>query len=259
MKMLLRLACRLILTLAVWNTVQAQESTSINYYAQIKDYDLSKILMADSFLAEDREGTKEKMRRAEPLGFIGSDYQRFYIHFLSMKRPAGNKYRYTISGKTRVRETIRPFSGTVTVKQAALKKVMEYGNYKQGVATCAVDLLEDPKQSSTGSIKGTLLLGFVIDNKGVFRYDALQFYADGFSNNTFKGNWTSYKTGAVKKCNWGDYRIPESGDLDVGAGEFSPDSKYFDKGWKYYILSLFGETETDVELGKRNEAAQWWK
>ncbi len=259
MKTLTLRVCLLMLTLAVWNATHAQESTTTNFYTQIAGYDLSRILLADSFLAEDREGANDKMRRAEPIGFIGSDYQRFFIHFLSMKQRAGNKYVYDVQGKTRVRETIRPFSGTITVRQAELEKVVEYGTYKQGFATCAVELLEDPKQSSTGSIKGTMLIGFVIDNGGVFRYDALMFYADVFANNTFEGTWTSYKTGAVKKCNWGDYRIPESGDLDNGAGEFVPSAKYFDKGWKYYLLSMFGETEIDVELGKAKEGTQWWK
>ena len=138
-----------------------------------------------------------------------------------MKKSAGNKYLYIVPVQTRVRETIRSFSSTLTMKQATLEKVVEYGTYKQGTAACAVELLEDPKQISTGSIKGTMLIGFVIDNQGVIRYDALLFYADVFANNTFQGNWTSSKTGAVKKCNWGDYRIPESGDLDKFAGKYT--------------------------------------
>jgi hypothetical protein len=72
---------------------------------------------------------------------------------------------------------------------------------------------------------------FLIDNKGQFRYDAISFSADGFSNNQFIGSWTSYKTDASKKCNWGDYRIPECGDLDIGAGELSISEKYSKNGW----------------------------
>ena len=29
----------------------------------------------------------------------------------------------------------------------------------------------------------------------------------------------------------GHYRIPNSGDLDVGAGDFSPNTKYLNNGW----------------------------
>nr|MBP6410083.1 hypothetical protein [Pseudarcicella sp.] len=64
--------------------------------------------------------------------------------------------------------------------------------------------------------------------------DAISFNSDGFFNNQFIGSWTSYKTNTSKKCNWGDYRIPESGNLDVGAGEFSVDEKYLKNGWKNY-------------------------
>ncbi len=65
----------------------------------------------------------------------------------------------------------------------------------------------------------------------------------------------SYKTNISKKCNFGDYRIPESVNLDIGAGEFSPDPKFFDKGWKSYSFSLYGETEIE----QKKEKEKWWK
>ncbi|WP_343321766.1 hypothetical protein [Sphingobacterium multivorum] len=45
--------------------------------------------------------------------------------------------------------------------------------------------------------------------------NTLYYYGDGFSNNSFEGSWTNYKTKMAKKCNWGDFSIPESGDLDA--------------------------------------------
>ncbi len=59
---------------------------------------------------------------------------------------------------------------------------------------------------------------------------------DSFSNNGFIGTWTSYKTNTSKKCNWGDYRIPDCGDLDSGTGEFMVSSKYIKNGWLEYML-----------------------
>ncbi|MDY3548983.1 hypothetical protein PG291_10270 [Riemerella anatipestifer] len=231
-----------------------------NFYNEIKNYDISRIIVADSIIIEDRENTKEKVAKAEPIGFIGDDYQRFYIHFISVIQNPKNQYEYFVYGKTKVKETIRPFQGTIVVKKANIKKDDDiYPNYKVGLATCEVNFYEDRKLTSTGFIKGEMTIGYVIDTKNNFRYNALYFYTDGFSNNEFKGIWTSYKTNISKKCNFGDYRIPESGDLDIGAGEFSPDPKYFDKGWKYYILSLYGETEIDTEIGHKKEKEKWWE
>ena len=237
----------------------AQENGK-DFYSEIKHYDISRIIVADSIIVEDGESTKEKLVKTEPIGFIGNDYQRFYIHFISVIQNPKNQYEYFVYGKTKVKETVRPFQGTITIKKANIKKDNDfYPNYKFGYATCEVNFYEDKKLTSTGFFNGEMEIGYVIDPKNNFRYNALYFYADGFSNNQFQGTWTSYKTNIAKKCNFGDYRIPESGDLDIGAGEFSPAPKYFDKGWKYYMLSLYGETEVDVEIGRKQEKTKWWK
>ncbi|MDI3321430.1 hypothetical protein [Pinibacter soli] len=246
----------LILTILFFEQVYAQKIESQNFYDEIKNYDVSRVITADSITVEEVENAKVKLAKAEPFGFIGDDCQRFYIHFISVIQNPNNHYEYFVYGKTKVKEIVRPFQGTLVVEKAIIAKK---NDHEQGIATCEVNLFEDIKMTSTGFIKGTMTVGFVIDSEKNFKYDALLFYTDGFSNNEFKGTWRSYKTNTVKKCNWGDYRIPESGDLDIGAGEFSPNSKYFDKGWNYYILSLSGDTEIDVELGRKNEKIKWWK
>lgn len=225
-----------------------------NFYKEIKNYDIAEILTTENIITENNE----TLKKAEPIGFIGNDYQRFYIHFISVIKNKDNPYEYLVQGKTKVKETIRPFLGTLTIKNATIGKDDDFPEYPLGFATCEVNFYEDKKMTSTGSFKGTMTIGYVKKNNQLI-YDAVAFYTDGFSNNEFKGKWTSYKTGLSKKCNWGDYRIPESGDLDIGSGEFSPNSKYFDKGWKYYILSMYGETELDVDLGKKKEKIKWWK
>lgn len=240
------------------NTAYAQSKADVDFYKQIKNYNISTVLMADTILAEDRENSKEKIKRAEPIGFIGNDYQRFFIHLISVKKSTTNPYEYIVSGKTKVRETIRPFDGKIIIKKAILYTDGDLPNYQQGLATCEVNFTEDKLQTSTGVIKGSLQIGFALEKLNKIKYNALMFYADGFSNNTFRGTWTSYRTKVIKKCNWGDYRIPDSGDLDIGAGEFSANPKYFNKGWKNYILTQFGETEIDVDKAKKNERKKWW-
>ena len=250
----------IFLTVLLFGKTSAQDTTTISFFDQIKIYDLSTVLAADSVLAEDREDGKEKFKRAEILGFIGDDYQRLFIHFVSVIQNPTNPYEYLVYGKTKVKEIICSFKGTITIRQARIYKSGDIPTYKQGFASCDVVLYEDKKQSSTGFIKGKLKSEFLIDSKGQFRYDALMFDGDGFSNNQFVGSWTSYKTNASKKCHWGDYRIPSCGDLDIGAGEFSINDKYLKNGWTNYQLAWGTYPETpEVKSAKQKESEHWWK
>jgi hypothetical protein len=251
----------IILTTFLFGQTYAQDTATTDFYAKIKNYDLSTILTADSFLAEDREDSKDKINRAEILGFIGNDYQRLFIHFISVIQNPTDPYEYLVYGKTMVKETICSFQGTIIIKEARIFKSGDIPVYEQGFATCDVVLYEDKKQPSTGFFKGKLTSNFIIDNKGQFRYDALMFFADGFSNNQFVGNWTSYKTNTSKKCNWGDYRIPESGDFDIGAGEFSVNEKYVKNGWLSYMLENMSPNGAIVKpkVDKKAEIRKWWE
>ena len=257
----LRYTTIIILTVLLFNKTYAQDKTTTDFFDQIKNYELSTIFNTESFLAEDREHGKDKTKRAEILGFIGDDYQRLYIHFISVIQNPTNPYEYLVFGKKKVKETICSFQGTIIIKEARVYKSGDIPSYKQGFANSEIILFEDKKQSSTGFIKGKLKSRFLIDNKGQFRYDALMFVADGFSNNQFVGNWTSYKTNVSKKCNWGDYRIPECGNLDIGAGEFSVNEKYIKNGWVSYMLENMMPNGAIVKptVNNKTEFKKWWE
>jgi hypothetical protein len=47
----------------------------------------------------------------------------------------------------------------------------------------------------------------------------------------------------IKRCNWGDFRIPNSGDLDGGAAGFSP-WKHKENGWQD-----FGDQKKRIQNG----------
>lgn len=249
------------MTVLLFETTYAQDTTTTNFFEQIKNYDLSTVLKADSILTEDREDGKEKIKLAEILGFIGDDYRRLFINFISVIQNPTNPYEYLVFGKTKVKETICSFQGTITIRQARIYKSSDIPTYKQGVATCDLILYEDKKQFSTGYFTGKLTSNFIIDNKGQFRYDALMFVADGFSNNQFVGSWTSYKTNTSKKCNWGNYRIPDCGDLDIGAGEFSVNQKYAKNGWVSYMLENMSPNDAIVKpkVDNKTENKKWWE
>jgi len=244
--------------------VFAQESPTIDFFAQVKNYDLSMVMAADSIFT----GVKMHENRGEILGFIGDNYQRLHIHFISIIQNPLDPYEYLAYGKTKVKENISSFLGTMKVTKSKLYKEIEamnnfdnYEQYKQGYAELKVNLYEDSKQNSTGFFSGKLTIDFVIDKKGVLKYDALMFEADGFFNNQFIGTWTSYKTKSTKKCNWGEYRIPESGDLDVGAAEFYVNDKYVKNGWESYkfLYNTYIDIETSEIKKARQKEKQWWK
>jgi hypothetical protein len=237
------------------NNIQAQKVT--NFYEQIKKYDLSEVIAPDSILEEG----KYKFPKSEIAGFIGDNYQRFYIHFISIIQNPTNPYEYLVYGKTKVKQNICTFQGTIKVSEAKLyaESDSDFPDYQQGYAVCDVLLFEDGKQSGTGFFEGRLKTQFMIDKKSNLSYNALLTMSDAFSNNGFVGNWTSYKTKAVKKCHWGDYRIPESGDLDIGAGEFMINGKYVKNGWENYMRCYGDENLPEVKKARQKEQEKWWK
>lgn len=176
-----QIAISLATIILTYGNTCAQDNGT-DFYGQIKTYDLSTILTADSILIEDRENSRDKVRRAEILGFIGDNFQRLHIRFISIIQNPTNPYEYLAYGKTMVKENVCSFQGKITVKESRVTNSADIQAYRQGTIICDVVLYEDRKQPSTGLFKGTLSTNFIIDDKGKFRYDALMFDADGFSN-----------------------------------------------------------------------------
>jgi hypothetical protein len=117
--------------------------------------------------------------------------------------------------------------------------------------------VENLKQLPVGAFRGSFKTDFYLTKDKQVYYDDIEQISDNYTNNDFVGTWTSYDNKIIKVCNWGDYRAPDSGDLDMGAGEFSPAEKYLPMGW---------QTVHDAYLAGRNSARaqkeenrEWWK
>ncbi|MBO6079380.1 MAG: hypothetical protein J6P54_00245, partial [Bacteroidales bacterium] len=91
---------------------------------EIRSTDLShRLFMPDTILIEsdDDSGAKENIlndiafvpRWFEPIGFRSNVCQRFYIHYDSVYHKGNGVYG--VEGRTRYRDTIRLFSGTLTL------------------------------------------------------------------------------------------------------------------------------------------------
>ncbi len=241
------------------NNLAAQNDTlTVIFFNQIKQYNLSTIFKSDSLLTEDNETVK--LKREEILGFIGNNYQRFYIHFTTVKKNTKIPNQYLVKGKTKINNIIHNFSGTITLTSARVYKNKEVANYTQGFTHSKIVITTFHNKAKTGEIIGNLETNFLIDKMGIIRYDALMFAADGFCNNQFIGTFKNIKTKNIEKCNWGEFRIPDCGDLDIGAGEFTINSKYIKHGWESYYLAWLTNSDTPGVLNaKYKEAEKWWE
>lgn len=213
----------------------------------------------------DREDTTTLtwFERPEPLGYIGNDFQRFYIHITSICRSGTDPLKYVLGGRTRTGNNVCDFEGELYIDSLVMDtpsdEICEWGGIYAGWhLKCRYILREDPEQPGAGVFEGSHTLDIAVDRAGNIYYDTLMLMADGYCNNQWQGAWSSHKTGATKVCNWGDYRIPDSYGLDIGAAEFSPDSKYGPKGWQSYSDQFNHPDREFRERGRREEAYRWW-
>jgi len=74
----------------------------------LREYDLSKLWQGE---------TKERQLAPTLQGFFGPDHYRFALAFTSVVRDKQHPEVYHLWGKCRYRKNIRPFAGTLTVRQ----------------------------------------------------------------------------------------------------------------------------------------------
>jgi hypothetical protein len=218
----------------------------------------------DNLLKNDFSSLWTKNDNKITFGFIGANFQRLRIIIITTNKNKTNPDIYYITGKSMVKDYICQYNGIIQITQINIYQNMHFGvddMYKdkgikcEGILTARYKFIEDSSQINSGIFEGTLNSWWYIDKNGNIQYDNIASVSDTYCNNQFIGTWTSNKTKNKKVCNWGDYRIPFSGDLDIGAGEFSPDDKYLQYGWKTYRDAYTNNNEE----AKLIEEKQWWK
>jgi len=188
------------------------------------------------------------------VGYIGDDYERFRIRFLSVTRDSAQAKLYHVTGKTMARNNICTFSGTLSLRFAALTRRPELPSVKQGVLIGTYLLNETKGQKGAGILTGVFVSLWLADSLGTVHYDSLCAAADGFRNNSFAGKWHSHALKTAKTCNWGDFRIPFSEKLDIGVAEFFPAESFARSGWKSYI-----EAANRPQGATAEGETEWWK
>jgi hypothetical protein len=177
------------------------------------------------------------------LGFIGSKYRRIKIFYKSIQKDNSDPFIYRIKGVSVVGSNKCNFSGVMNVESIHKANRMELGvdlmyekaGFKsQGILIANYELKEDKSQNHVGTFSGKMIIWWLIDKHGILHINDVDDYSDSYKNNQHVGTWTEYGSSNPKLCNWGVRRIPNSGDLDIGAGEFSVNPLYKDLGWEYY-------------------------
>lgn len=235
-----------------------QESKTNNFLSEIGRYDISDLWTLKTLQIENDTNV---YRRGEPLGYIGENFYRFYIHFISVIQNPTNKLEYFVYGKTKVKNYICTFQGLISITDSRTYLESDFNPLKQGFVKGNYAFYEDPDKKETGVLKGNFQTNFYLDGKGIIKYDALSLFADDFKNNLFEGTWINYKSEESKTCNWGDFRIPNSRELDFGAGEFGVSKKYLNNGWLSYSVAnnTSSSEKLSAEDAKNKENEQWWK
>ena len=171
-------------------------------------------------------------------GYIGRNYQKLDICFTTVRKI--NNTKYAIGGNTKVGNNMCLFDGFLHIIETRVFKNPGYGVDdemkgrfdKRGCCVARFELKEKPTSHGSGVFRGYALFFWYTGKDGTLHVDDIDSYSDSYCNNLFSGTWTSCRTHRVKPCGWGLYRIPDCGDLDIGAAEFSVNPKYRNNGWE---------------------------
>lgn len=242
------------------NALFSQKNSEQFKAEMLGDEYIDKSDIKDEFVRHDIAPLLTDTQNERVLGFIGDNYERIRIKLISVIKNAGQPDQYFVFGKSMVKDNVCDFQGTVTITNVFRLKQSDAPGIMQGKAIGRYVFYENPSQKHVGRFQGVFSTNWYVDKDGNLRYDDLSSVADGFINNEFVGTWTSYSGTITKVCNWGDHRIPMSGDLDNGAGEFHPADQYRSNGWESYDQAYSGGSDPiKIKAARQIESRAWWK
>jgi hypothetical protein len=222
------------------------------YEAKMSNLDELKALDVSSFWINN-----ESERR---FGFIGNNYERLHIKFLSIIRNTNDSLEYYVYGKSMVSENICEFQGVIKIKVSHYINSLEFPNGNNGILAGEYSFFENPNSSHAGIFTGRFSTYWYKDEKGFIKYNNLWDISAMYNNNQFAGIWNEYGNEQEIEANWGDNRIPLSGDLDVGTSEFCPAEKYASNGWITFMIANGASPERmNIDEARKYENREWWK
>lgn len=243
--------------------------------AEVSSIDSSKVndeSYVDRIIAKSDISSIWLTNQRNTVGFIGDNYQRLYIHYDRITKKLGSDSIYLVKGKSMVGNNICNFNGEFKIlalneieegqrsllleearkdNDSAMIRMLMHIKY---ALVSRLFLKENLNEINAGFFTGELVSYIYVYKGKVNYYDIDLEYNDSFINNSVIGTWESYSSKKIKKCHWGNFRIPQSGDLDIGAGEFSPNEKYIQYGWRNYVDAYVGNNKVALRI----ENDKWW-
>lgn len=190
-------------------------------------------------------------------GVIGFNYQRIQFYIGKVLKSKKNAFTYIVIGKSKVNNNICDFKGEIKLLSLYLFDSCEDSSFKMcGDLLANYTFYENSSQNHSGAFKGVTECFFYQDvETNTMRLDESYIDADGYWNRSFIGTWNEYEMNKIKKCIWGDYRLPFTFDFDCGDGEMIPCDKYKNNGWQTY-----GSYSELIDLGNGNWEIKnkWW-
>ncbi|TGE16443.1 hypothetical protein [Hymenobacter elongatus] len=179
------------------------------------------------------------------LGYMGPHYRPFNLVFEKVWRDSKNPGLYHVQGKSRERERLLPFSGTITLK--SLKKVKApyqsesfkaLGHYQ---ASGSFRLVESPAEEGAGTFTGTLLVAFSQTPQGIaYQPGRIHWWTEGEAGegSKFTSTWNSVAHPAAIKLLWASNFMGIANTVlqDFSLGERGPsiNRKYTRVGWQKF-------------------------
>jgi hypothetical protein len=254
----------LLMLLAGWQVAFAQTEAAKFKKDQLKDKDFLPKELSQQFLTAGFSALWTHTENESVFGFIGDDYQRIRIKILTVTKSRTSPVTYEVYGRSMVKNNVAVFRGTMKITNIRKMGHISTGvdnEYKNKGIKGEYELVgdytfaESRAEKHSGIFKGTFRSDFYVDRHCKIRYDDIEMVSDSYTNNRFVGSWTQYGSTVAKRCNWGDYRIPNSGDLDGGAGEFSPTKG---SGWES-VKDLWSQNKKKKANAIAAEKFKWWK
>ncbi|GAB3333442.1 hypothetical protein GCM10027429_14040 [Marivirga atlantica] len=194
------------------------------------------------------------------LGFIGKNYLRLHIKFLSIIKNPKDSLEYLVYGKSMVNENICDFQGVIKVMESYYFISEDFPYNRYGILAGQYEFYENSGSSSAGIFRGRFTTNWYKNEEGSLTYNDRWSVSAMYNNNQFAGDWTKYGSSNKLTANWGDSRIPLSGDLDVGSSEFRPADKYSSNGWLIFLIANGASPDKmNIEGARKTENLEWWK
>ena len=173
-------------------------------------------------------------------GAFGNNFQRINLMIKSIKKSESPE-KYLVEGCTVMKNKEVNYKGEIDLKNVSESNFNPY-NFSDSTnftieISASYNFVEDKTNLGYGIFNGNLRFTLVLDKENKLHNDLWEWWGDGYSNFQYQGTWTSDK-GDKFKCIFGDGRLENSGDLDVGDGSFVPNEKYYKYGWADYFDQL---------------------